>query len=74
MVEWDSQETVDRVMPVVQAAHRDMGFSPKETIARLGVTAELGIYQPIERRVRSPPDGTPAGSLRRVEPLPRCGG
>jgi heme-degrading monooxygenase HmoA len=50
MVEWDSQETVDRVVPVVQAAHRDMGFSPKETIARLGITAELGIYQPIERR------------------------
>ena len=48
MVEWDSQETVDRVVPIVQAAHREMGFSPKETIARLGVTAELGIYRAIE--------------------------
>jgi heme-degrading monooxygenase HmoA len=51
MVEWDSRETVDRVIPIVQAAHREMGFNPKETIARLGVTAELGTYQAIERRV-----------------------
>jgi heme-degrading monooxygenase HmoA len=50
MVEWDSRETVDRVVPIVQAAHREMGFSPKETIARLGITVELGVYQPIERR------------------------
>jgi heme-degrading monooxygenase HmoA len=50
MVEWDSQETVDRVVPIVQAAHREMGFSPKETIARLGITAEIGVYQAIERR------------------------
>ncbi len=27
-----------------------MGFSPKETIARLGITAEIGVYQAIERR------------------------
>jgi heme-degrading monooxygenase HmoA len=50
MVEWDSRETVDRVVPIVQAAHREMDFSPKETIARLGITAEIGIYQAIERR------------------------
>jgi heme-degrading monooxygenase HmoA len=50
MVEWDSQETVDRVVPVVKAAHREMGFNPKETIARLGVEAEFGVYQAIERR------------------------
>jgi heme-degrading monooxygenase HmoA len=49
MVEWDSQETVDRVVPIVQAAHREMGFSPKETIARLGVTAEIGVYQAVGR-------------------------
>jgi hypothetical protein len=50
MVEWDSQETVDRVVPIVQAAHRELGFDPKETIARLGITAEFGIYEAIERR------------------------
>lgn len=50
MVEWDSQETVDRVVPIVQAAHREMGFNPKETVARLGIEAELGIYRPIGRR------------------------
>ena len=50
MVEWDSREDVARVVPIVQAAHREMGFSPKETIARLGITAEIGIYQAIERR------------------------
>ena len=47
LVEWDSQDTVDRVVPIVQAAHRRMGFNPKETVARLGVTAEFGIYQTI---------------------------
>ena len=50
MVEWDSQATVDRVVLTVQAAHREMGFSPKETIERLGIAAEIGIYQAIERR------------------------
>ncbi|HEY6633718.1 MAG TPA: antibiotic biosynthesis monooxygenase [Rhizobiaceae bacterium] len=54
MVEWDSQETVDRVVPVVQAAHRDIGFSPKETIARLGVTAEIGFYRSIGRERLAP--------------------
>lgn len=49
MVEWDSQETVDRVVLIVQAAHRDMGFNPKETVARLGIKAELGIYRPVEQ-------------------------
>lgn len=49
MVEWDSQESIDRVVPIVQAAHREMGFNPKETIARLGVTAEIGVYQAIGR-------------------------
>jgi hypothetical protein len=50
MVEWDNQETVDRVVPIVQAEHWNMGFNPKETIARLGVKAEIGIYQAIEGR------------------------
>jgi heme-degrading monooxygenase HmoA len=47
MVEWDSRETVDRVVPIVQAAHREMGFNPKETIARLGIKAEFGMYQTV---------------------------
>lgn len=50
MVEWDSRETVDRVVPVVQAAHREMGFDPKETVARLGIKAEFGMYERIEAR------------------------
>ena len=54
MVEWDSQETVDRVVPVVQAAHRKMDFNPKETIERLGIVAEIGIYQALERRPSVP--------------------
>jgi heme-degrading monooxygenase HmoA len=52
MVEWDSQETVDRVVPVVQAAHREMGFDPRETMARLGVTAEIGFYRAIENSLQ----------------------
>lgn len=50
MVEWDSQEALDRVVPTVRAEHWNMGFNPKETIERLGIAAEPGIYRPVERR------------------------
>jgi heme-degrading monooxygenase HmoA len=50
MVEWDSRETVERVVPIVRAAQKEAGFDPKETIARLGIEAEIGLYGPVERR------------------------
>lgn len=47
MVEWDSRETVERVVPVVRAAQRQAGFDPRETIARLGITGDIGLYEAI---------------------------
>ena len=54
LVEWDSQETVDRVVPIVQAEHRRMGFNPREAVARLSVEAEIGLFRAIDERAASP--------------------
>ena len=32
-------------MPIVKAAHEQAGFNPQETIARLGVRADIANYQ-----------------------------
>ena len=45
MVEWESQEAVDKVVPIVKAAHESITFSAQETIARLGVKADIANYQ-----------------------------
>ncbi|RWM93237.1 MAG: antibiotic biosynthesis monooxygenase [Mesorhizobium sp.] len=45
MVEWESQAAVDKVVPIVKAAHERIAFSPQATIARLGVKADIAHYQ-----------------------------
>ena len=45
IVEWESQAAVDNVVPIVKAAHERVAFDPKETIARLGVRADIANYQ-----------------------------
>ncbi|MGX8008681.1 antibiotic biosynthesis monooxygenase [Mesorhizobium sp. ORM8.1] len=45
MVEWESQEAVDKVVPIVKAAHERIAFSPQETLQRLGVKADIANYQ-----------------------------
>lgn len=45
IVEWESQAAVDNVVPIVRAAHERMAFNPQETIARLGVRADIANYQ-----------------------------
>ncbi|MBA1142158.1 antibiotic biosynthesis monooxygenase [Mesorhizobium neociceri] len=45
IVEWESQAAVDRVVPIVKAAHERVAFNPQETIARLGVKADIANYQ-----------------------------
>jgi hypothetical protein len=47
IVEWESQSVVDRVVPIVTAEHARTGFNPQETIARLGVRADIANYQRI---------------------------
>ena len=36
---------MDNVVPIVKAAHERAGFNPQETIARLGVKADIANYQ-----------------------------
>ena len=45
MVEWESQAAIDKVVPIVKAAHERIAFSAQETIARLGVKADIANYQ-----------------------------
>jgi len=47
IVEWESQAAVDKVVPIVKAAHERIAFNPQETIARLGVRADIANYQRI---------------------------
>ena len=47
IVEWQNQAAVDRVVPIVKAAHERIAFNPQETIARLGVRADIANYQRI---------------------------
>lgn len=47
IVEWESQAAVDKVVPIVKAAHERVAFNPQETIARLGVKADIANYQRI---------------------------
>ncbi|WP_181165051.1 MULTISPECIES: antibiotic biosynthesis monooxygenase [unclassified Mesorhizobium] len=45
MVEWESQAAVDKAVPIVKAAHERIAFSAQETIARLGVKADIANYR-----------------------------
>ncbi|AZO06203.1 MULTISPECIES: antibiotic biosynthesis monooxygenase [unclassified Mesorhizobium] len=45
MVEWESQAAIDKVVPIVKAAHERIAFSAQETIARLGVKADIANYR-----------------------------
>ncbi|MER8375627.1 antibiotic biosynthesis monooxygenase [Mesorhizobium sp. M1406] len=47
IVEWENQTAVDRVVPIVTAEHARAGFNRQETIARLGVRADIANYQRI---------------------------
>ncbi|MER9234837.1 antibiotic biosynthesis monooxygenase [Mesorhizobium sp. M0622] len=47
IVEWEGQAAVDKVVPIIKTAHERMGFNPQETLARLGVKADIANYQRI---------------------------
>jgi len=47
-VEWESQSAVDAAKTVVAAAQAQRGFSPQETLARLGIEADLAYYKAVE--------------------------
>src|SRR5712671_1954893 len=47
-VEWASQETFENASVVVTARYREMNFNPQETLARLGIKADLANYKRLE--------------------------
>ena len=51
IVEWASADATKDVAPKVQALHRSQNFEPHALMQRLGITADLGLYQPIPGRV-----------------------
>ncbi len=47
LVGWASQEFMDAARTVVTKIHAERQFSPQETIARLGISADIGNYRQI---------------------------
>ncbi|NIC04854.1 antibiotic biosynthesis monooxygenase family protein [Billgrantia bachuensis] len=48
IAEWENQEAIDAARLAVTKAHREKGFDPQESMARLGIEADIANYQPIE--------------------------
>lgn len=47
VVEWENASFIDSARAVVKEMHQKSGFNAQETIARLGIKAEMGSYQRI---------------------------
>jgi heme-degrading monooxygenase HmoA len=47
VVEWENASFIEGARAVVKEMHQKIGFNAQETIARLGIKAELGNYQRI---------------------------
>ena len=45
MVEWQSQDAIDRARPVVRAMHESRGFDPQALMKRLGIRADIANYR-----------------------------
>jgi heme-degrading monooxygenase HmoA len=48
VVEWDSQAAIDAARSAVMKAHAESGFNPQETMARLGVEADIANYRAVD--------------------------
>ena len=48
MIEFENQEVIPKISDAVAAFHESMHPHPRETLARLGVTAEQGIYKRLQ--------------------------
>lgn len=44
IVEWQNAEAMDNARAAVTARYRDMNFDPQETMARLGIKADMANY------------------------------
>ena len=47
VAEWESQEAIDAARAAVAKSHAEIGFNPQETMARLGIEADIANYKPI---------------------------
>jgi heme-degrading monooxygenase HmoA len=47
IAEWESEAAITGARAAVAALHAETRFSPQETLARLGIKAEIGIYRPV---------------------------
>lgn len=47
LVEWESLQAIEKARAAVAALHAEVGFDAQATMARLGITAELGSYTPV---------------------------
>lgn len=47
-VEWASQEAFENASAMVTARYREMNFNPQETLARLGIKADIANYRRLE--------------------------
>lgn len=45
---WESAEAIEAARKAVMAKHEDIGFSPDEMFARLGIKADLVTYKQID--------------------------
>jgi antibiotic biosynthesis monooxygenase (ABM) superfamily enzyme len=47
IVEWENEEAVALAKTAVSTMHQQINFNPQETIARLGITADIGTFKQI---------------------------
>ena len=47
LVEWESAQAIENARAAVAALHAEVGFDARATMARLGITVELGSYTPV---------------------------
>lgn len=47
LVEWENKQATEGARGAVAAMQKATGFNPQETMARLGIRAEMGFYTPI---------------------------
>ena len=45
IVTWVNQDAVDSARLLVAARNREAGFNPQDTLAKLGVAADIGFYR-----------------------------
>ena len=50
IAEWQSQDAIDAARTVVQEAHARTGFSPQETMKRLGIESDIANYRRVDGR------------------------